>query len=175
VNQRGLAEVLLAVAGVCLIVARLPELGIGIAIFLHRDESAMDSIHSSGLETLSFVVPILSALVGALLLMLRQRLAGLLFPRADSDPSAFSISELQGALFAVIGAYLAVRGMAHLVQGAFAQESHASPLSLWPSYAGSIFELATGMALFFGARGLAGVWSASRHAGRKRSTREGAD
>ena len=172
-NQRSLAEVLLAVAGVYLIVARIPDLGIGVAVFLHRDESWPDSIYTSILETFSFVVPILSSIVGALLLILRQRIAGLLFPAAVSPPLGFSIAELQGALFAVIGAYLAVRGMAQIVQGVLALEPQTSVLSLWPSNVGSVFQSAAGIALFFGARGLAGVWFASRHAGRTRSTREG--
>jgi len=173
VSQRSIAEVLLAVAGVYLIVARIPEFGIGIVLLANRDDSP-GATNPTDLEALSLVVPIVSAGVGALLLALRQSIARLLFAAPASPGAPFSLRELQGALFAVVGAYVTIQGVAHLIQGALALEPHQSLVALWPSYAGPLFQAAAGLALFFGARGLAGAWAVARHAGHDRAPREGA-
>lgn len=172
VSQRNLTEVLLAVAGVYLIVARLPEVGIGIALLASHDHSS-GSIDNSTLASLSLVAPVLSASAGALLVLLRKRLARLLIPALPSPESPFSTRELQAALFAVVGVYIGLQGAARLIGGWIASgAARQSAISVWPSYAGALFQVVAGIALFFGARGLAGAWALARLAGHDRSARE---
>jgi hypothetical protein len=73
------------------------------------------------------------------------------------------VSGLQAAAFAVLGAVFVVEGLSDAIPALAASESAGSGFEsvLWKG----VVELALGLALFLGARGLASVWSTLRTAG----------
>jgi hypothetical protein len=103
---------------------------------------------------------------GATLVLLRNRIAALLFPEPSQGPTApIAVSDLQVALFAVLGAGFLVRSVNNLIFD-FAQLSPDQGVTaLWPGSADSITGCVLGIALFLGARGLAGAWLLARQAG----------
>ena len=155
-NQRQLASVLFAALGVFMAASRIPDLFIHSALlapFVIAHEDAGAPIDQRSFAVVGLLGAFLAVGLGFALVVLRDRLAQRLFP-ASSGPLASR--EFQAVAFSVLGLFFAVQGLARL--------GWARPFD----WAGAT-ELALGVGLFFGARGLARVWSMARSAGSPRS------
>lgn len=150
-NQRELASVLFAVVGVLTMVSRIPEVIIHLGLL---SEPALERGDSTGVSR--NVVPmivivglVLGIVLGGALIVLRKRLADRLFPAGSERLLA---EEGQAVALSVLGAYLVVQGIARLTWVGRFDWSAAVQLVL-------------GIGLFFGARGLSGLWRRVRSAG----------
>lgn len=148
-NQRELASVLFAVVGVLAMVSRIPEVIIHLGLL---SEPALERGDSTGLSgnvpVIVIVGLILGMVLGGVLIVLRQRLADRLFPAGSERLLA---EEAQAVALSVLGAYLVVQGIARVTWiGRFD----------WSA----AVQLVLGIALFFGARGLSGLWRRVRGA-----------
>src|SRR5262245_34033027 len=102
---------------------------------------------------------------GATLLLLRNRIAAHLFPEPSQPGAPIGVSDLQVALFSVVGLGLVISSLGTVTYGLVQSFSDRGIAALWPDSAQAIAEGVLGIALFLGARGLAGVWSLARRAG----------
>jgi hypothetical protein len=154
-NPRNAAEIALGVAGVWLIVSRLPEFGVSLVAPLWSPDGSVPW----------FVLVHLGVVIGCGLglLFLRHRIAAWLVPMPQPDLRA-SVSGLQAAAFAVVGLFLLGQGLAELLAQLTLSAAEAGGWSLG-RFAGSLAQIAVGVGLFLGARGLAGVWQSLRTAG----------
>ena len=101
--------------------------------------------------SLSLIGVVLAVLCGSVLVLLRDRVATLLFPAASESLNS---REVQAVALSVLGCYFTVHGLSGLAEaGRFD----------W----GSSTQLVLGIALFFGARGLARLWSFARSPGHR--------
>ncbi len=158
-GQRQLASVLFAAVGVFVAASRLPEIFFHIALLAQWTptiEDPADPVSQRLITTIAFVNSLLGVLVGTVLVLLRDRLAGHLFP-VDSKP--IETRDFQAVALSVLGCYFAVRGVSSI---------------LWPGQLdwGAVAQVVLGVALFFGARGLSRLWSLSRSADRSRGADE---
>jgi hypothetical protein len=149
-NPRSAAEVALGVAGIWLMVSRVPELGLNLALWPVGPDGVL---HWVGVIHFALV-----AVCGFGLLHFRRRLAAWLVPIAEPDAPA-PVAGLQAAAFSVVGVVLLGYGLAELL-GRLA-------VSLWsPGHipldwlAIATAQIAVGLVLFLGARGLAQIWTA---------------
>jgi hypothetical protein len=160
-NQRQFASVLFAVVGVFIAATRLPELFILFGM-LAESSPATESPIGGGPQrrtlTIALMASLLAILVGGALILFRQRLADRLFT-ADARP--LEAGDAQAVALSVLGCYLAVHGISRIAWAGRFDWSAA-------------VQLALGVALFFGARGLSGFWLLSRSAGGPRGATDSA-
>jgi len=168
-TPRALTTVLLAVLGVYLLGDAITQ--VGTTVFFLTLESPQEWLQQShrdqALATGLFVV--LEVGFAVCVLLWRTRIATALFP-SESEPTstAFDLSDLQRVLFAVLGLYFAIKGLAVVISGVAQLSPHESLLDFWAQYASSAIEALFGIALFLGTRGVAGAWFRARRAGRSR-------
>jgi hypothetical protein len=147
-SHRSGAEVALGIAGIWLMVSRIPELGLNLALWPVGPDGVL---HWVGVIHFALV-----AVCGLGLLLLRRRVAAWLVPVPDPVVET-PVAGLQAAAFSVVGVILLGYGLAELL-GRLA-------VSLWsPGHipfdwlAISIAQIGVGLALFLGAGGLARLW-----------------
>ncbi len=154
-NPRSAAEVAFGVAGIWLVVSRIPD--ILLTLWFSAGEPAAIG-RWVGLIHFGLV-----AGCGLGLVVLRRWLARWLVP--VSEPAlAGSIPGLQAAAFSVIGLLFVAHGLADLLGRLAMLLSDPQPVSL-PRVAPPLVQLTVGLAIFGGARGLVKVWRAGRAAG----------
>ena len=139
---RNATETALGLAGVWLIVSRLPDLLVSLVF---APDQALFVLADVGLM----------AACGVGLMVYRRRLARWLAP-ADEPESTYSVAVLQTAAISVIGVLLAVSGLSTIL----AQFVVSVADWRWPldTYSRSLIKLAIGLALFLGARRLVTWW-----------------
>ncbi len=159
-NQRQFASVLFAVVGVFIAAARLPELFILVGLLAESSptESPLGGGSQRQTLTIALVASLLAVLVGGALVLFRHRLADRLFA-AGARP--LEARDAQAVALSVLGCYFAVHGISRIAWGGRFDWSAA-------------VQLALGVALFFGGRGLSGLWLLSRSAGGSRSVTDSA-
>ncbi len=158
-GQRQLASVLFATIGVFIAVSRLPEIFFHVTLLAQWTpaiEDPADPVSQRLLSIIALSNSLLAVIVGSGLVLVRDRVASRLFP---DDTSPLNAREFQAVALSVLGCYFAVQGITRIVW--------AGQLD-W----GAATQLALGVGLFFGARGLSKLWSLSRSAGRPRSANE---
>lgn len=150
-NQRQLATVLIAVIGIFIAAARLPDLLLHASIVVQWDPAMEDStspVPQRSMYIFAFVGLLIAVLIGLLLVALREKISGFLFPSPSGQIEA---PEVQAVALSVLGCYFVVHGIHGMMTfGAF-------------RWAGAVQAL-LGLGLFFGARGVAGLWSSLRAA-----------
>jgi hypothetical protein len=162
-NPRNAAEVALGVAGVWLIVSRMPELGLSL-VFTPRQPDG----------SFSWIVLLLIGLVilcGLGLVLLRHRIASWLVPMPQPDLSG-SVAGIQAVAFSVVGVFLLAHGFAGLLAQLAMLVSDTWGSSV-ERLATPLAQVAVGLALFLGARRLATIWQSLRTAGRPTGDRDG--
>jgi hypothetical protein len=146
-NQRQFASVLFAAIGVFIIVSRLPEVPVHLALITQLASAGQNSPDLGGqglLSVAAFAATIVAIGIGATLLLLRDRLAQRLFP---AIAPSLETAGIQTAAFAILGCYFAVHGISRIFwAGGFYNNWTAAT------------QLVLGVALFFGARGLSRFW-----------------
>ena len=160
-NSRNAAEIALGVAGVWLIVSRIPELGVSLVY------SALEPDGSVPWFPLVHVGLVIVCGLG--LLLLRHRIASWLVPTPQPDFSG-SVAGLQAAAFSVVGLFLLAQGLADLLARLTRSIADSGNASL-DRLGGPLAQIAVGLALFLGARGLATIWQSLRTAGRQSGDR----
>ncbi|HKP49837.1 MAG TPA: hypothetical protein VJU17_07455 [Gemmatimonadales bacterium] len=151
-NPRSAAEVAFGVAGIWLLVSRIPDFGLNLALWPVGPDGVL---HWAGVIHFALVV-----ICGVGLLGFRRALAAWLVPMPEPDVGD-SVVGLQAAAFSIVGVVLLAHGLAELL-GRLA-------VSLWsPGHipldwlAIGMAQTAVGLLLFLGAGGLAQVWRALR-------------
>lgn len=145
-NQRQLASVCFGVGGIFLMVSRLPEIVIYVAMLTQWSPFVADQTNPVSERSIAIIGlggMLLVLLLGLGLVLLRDALATRLFP---SGTQSMNGSEIQAVAFSVLGGYFAIHGVAKVYQ--------LGRLN-WVAAA----ELALGLGLFLGSRGLARVWA----------------
>jgi hypothetical protein len=151
-SSRSATEVALGVAGIWLMVSRIPEFGTSLALWPVGPDG---TLHWVGVIHFTLVVG-----CGLGLLSLRRSIAARLVPGEESDLTG-SVSGLQAAAFAVIGVVLVARGLADVLGRLVMAISYSGPISVsW--FAPGVAQVIVGLALFLGARGLVTVWHSIR-------------
>jgi hypothetical protein len=160
-NQREFASVLFAVVGVFIAVTRLPELIIHVGLLAQSSPavaSPIGGISQRHMSTIGLIASLVAILGAGGLILLRRSLADRLFAARTQSLSA---REAQAVALSVVGCYVAVQGISRFGwAGRFD----------WTA----AIQLVLGVALFFGASGLSGLWMLSRSAGRSRAAPESA-
>jgi hypothetical protein len=154
-NPRNAAEVAFGVAGIWLIVSRMPHILVSLA-FSPADPRGIGRWF--GLLHFGLV-----AGCGLGLLLLRHRLASWLVPVPQPALSG-SVPGLQAAAFSVVGLLMAAHGLAELL----ARLATSLPIHERVSFlrfATPLSQLVVGLAVFVGARGLVSIWQSGRTAG----------
>ncbi len=147
-NPRTAAEIALGVAGVWLIASRIPE----IVLTLTFSPAESDGI-------LRWIGPIQLAVIAACglgLILLRRRIAAWLVPGSEPDLTG-SVPGLQAAAFSVVGVALLARGLSELLAH-LALAASGPGRRVLPAFATPLAQIAVGLAIFFGARGLLALW-----------------
>src|SRR3954469_6585076 len=151
-NPRSAAEVAFGVAGIWLMVSRIPDFGLNLALWPVGPDGVL---HWVGVIHFSLIV-----VCGFGLLRFRRALAAWLVPTAEPEVAA-PIAGLQATAFSIVGGVLLAHGVAELL-GRLAVSLWSPghiPLD-WLSIA--IAQVIVGLLLFLGARGLAHIWRALR-------------
>jgi hypothetical protein len=146
-NQRQLASVLFAVVGLFIVAFRLPEIFVQGAMIAQWDRMVADP--AGGVDQRAFLVAstvghLIAILLGMGLVVLRDRLAGALFPATGAPLAA---RDIHAIALSVLGAFLVVHSLRAL---AFPGPSR---------WAGAV-QLILGAGLFLGARRISALWSA---------------
>jgi len=160
-SQRQLASVLFAVVGVFLAGTRLPEVLILAGLLAQSSpatESPFSGVSQRQASTIALIASLLAVLIGGALILFRHRLADRLFA-AGAQP--LEARDAQAVALSVLGCYFAVHGISRVAWAGRFDWSAA-------------VQLALGIALFFGARGLSGLWLSSRRASGSGGVRESA-
>lgn len=151
-DQRQLASVLFAVVGVFIAASRLPEILIYVAMVAQwNSDNPADPVSQRLVSLMGLTSSLLAVLLGSSLVLLRDRLAGRLFPPGSET---LRTNELQAVAFSVLGCYLGVEGLSGILW--------AGRLN-W----GAAIQFALGVGLFVGSRGLSRLWSLGRSAGQR--------
>ena len=151
-NQRQFASVLFAVVGVFIAITWIPQIFVAIALFAQQGKLTANDQVNAVYPSALLAGTLTAILLGVALVVWRERLATRLFA-AETGPIA--ARDTQAVALSVLGCYFAIGAIPRLV-GAFRLERIE-----WPA----LTELVLGIALFFGARGLARLWTAARTAG----------
>ena len=156
-GQRQLASVLFAAVGVFIAASRVPEIFFHLAFLAQwspASENPADPVSQRFISIIALGNSLLGVVVGSGLVLLRNRLAHYLFP-ADAQP--IEARDMQAVVLSVLGCYFAVHGISRII---------------WPGQLdwSAVAQTTLGVALFFGARGLAAFWAFSRSVGRPRDT-----
>jgi hypothetical protein len=157
-NPRSAAEIAFGVAGVWLIVSRIPDFGVSLAFSLAGPDGL--------LRWLGVVHVGLVAVCGLGLVLLRRRLASWLVPMAQPDLTG-PIAGFQAAAFSVIGLLLVARGLSDFLARLAVSVSGAWRPS-FEEFVRPLAQIAVGLGLFLGARGFVTIWQSLRVAGRPR-------
>ena len=161
-NSRNAAEIALGVAGVWLIVSRLPDLGLSLVFSPRQPDGSFSWLL---LVSVGFVI-----LCGLGLVLLRHRIASWLVPMPQPDLTV-SVAGLQAVAFSVVGVFLLAEGLS-----GFLAQLTVSVSDVWKSsveqFAVPLAQAAVGLALFLGARRLATIWQSLRTAGRPSGDRD---
>ena len=162
-NPRNAAEVALGVADIWLIVSRLPDLGVSLAFSPAEPDGLLRWL---GVVHFSLVV-----LCGLGLVLLRRRLASWLVPTQQAQLNG-SVPGLQAAAFSVVGLLVLVKGLADFA----ARLGYRSLVANWDrsveQFALPLAQIAVGLSVFLGAKGLVGIWQSLRTAGRPNGDRD---
>jgi len=146
-SQRQLASVLFAVFGVFIAVTWFPQVIVSIGMVAAGDQVAAEPY------AITFLIgTIIGVLLGILLVLVRVRLAERLFA---ADTASLVARDTQAVALSVLGCYFVIQSLPRLVGRGF---------DWLPAT-----QLVLGIGLFFGARGLARLWTAVRTAGSSRS------
>jgi hypothetical protein len=151
-NQRQLAGVLFAAVGAFIVISQVQHSSelVGALISTTMVDEADPSIAAARVAlSASFIGVILAVVCGLILVLLRERVANLLFRPA---PESLSSSEVQAVALSVLGCYFVVHALSRL-----ARAGHLD----W----GSSTQLVLGIALFFSGRGLARLWAVGGSSG----------
>jgi hypothetical protein len=119
----------------------------------------------------AFLPSIILLTAGILLLVFSTRLSGMIVPGLNDDKSRinWSLKDIQSILFSVVGVYIFCNSIQHLfgwISQLINVISGSAPLSYkkemtistWISISLNLLQTLTGIGLFFGARGLSGIW-----------------
>lgn len=161
-NPRNAAEIAIGVAGLWLIVSRIPDLGVSLAFSPREPDGSLPW----------FVVVHVGLVIvcGIGLLLLRRRIASWLVPESRPDLGG-SVAGFQAAAFSVVGVFLLAEGLSDFLAqltlsapegGSWSFDRVARPLA----------QIAVGLGLFLGARGMATTWQFLRSAGRAAGKRD---
>jgi hypothetical protein len=150
VNSRTSAEVAFGVAGIWLIVSRIPDALLTLV--------AMQSDPNAQLRWLGGIHFGIAILCGLGLIVLRFRLASWLVPRADGELTG-SVPGLQAAAFSVVGLLLLSRGFADLLGRLVLAAATTEDRSFW-RFALPLVQVTVGLAVFLGAPVLVSLWRA---------------
>jgi len=152
-SQRQLASVLFAVLGAFIAITGLPEIGVSIGILAAGVQAAPIPYAIALL-----IGTIIAFILGIALVLSRVRLAERLFP---GDTGSLPTRETQAVALSVLGCYFVVESISRLVGRGRIEWS-------------AVTQLALGIGLFFGARGVARFWAAVRSAGSSSSNERAA-
>jgi cytochrome b subunit of formate dehydrogenase len=160
-NQRQLASVLFAAAGVLIAAFYIPLIPVQVGALTPSvpDNAAPAAPPGQHLVfILGLTSSVLAVLIGTGLVLWRDRLADRLF-----RPGGHSLSsgDIHAVALSVLGCYFAVHGLSRLAWG-------------WESPWSGAIQLVLGIGLFFGARGLSRLWSAGRSVGVSRDVTDDA-
>jgi hypothetical protein len=148
VNQRELASVLFAAIGLLIAISRIPELVVhlGLLGLPLGTRMAAQGTFAQGVTILAMAGTLLQVVLGLGLAALRDRLASGFF---GPGGGTLRVPEAQAVGLSVLGCYLAITAAGRL---------------FWPRElrVSAAIQVALGIALFLGARGLAGLWSRLR-------------
>jgi len=155
--------VLLGTAGLLVIALRLPEALIGAAATL-----TSDFWDDNQPLMLAFVLARLtSPILGALLVIWREPLAERLFPPGAQPETPTSLPTVIQGVFLALGVFFVTSGATHLVAPAAAALSGDRAILEDPSAYAAALEIAVGLAIILGWRGMIGAVRMLRNAGRK--------
>jgi hypothetical protein len=147
-NPRSAAEVAFGVAGIWLMVSRIPGILLSLA---PSPAEPVGVVRWFGLLHFGLV-----AGCGLGLLLLRHRLATWLVPLPQPALSG-SVPDIQAAAFSVVGLLMAAHGLAELLARLVMSTSIVERSSFW-RLATPLVQLVVGLAVFFGARGVVTIW-----------------
>ena len=151
-NAREVAEAALGTAGIWLIVSRIPDFGLNIALWPVGPDGVL---HWVGVIHFALWLG-----CGLALILLRRRIASWLVPSSPSELTA-PVAGLQAAAFSVVGLVLLARGLADLLGRLAMSVTYPDRMTVeW--LAAALAEIAIGLAVFLGARGLVRLWHAVR-------------
>lgn len=162
-NPRTAAEIALGVAGVWLILSRLPELGVSFAFSPAEPDRLLRWV---GIVHFGLV-----AVCGLSLVLLRRPLASWLVPMTEPGFTG-SVSGLQAAAFSVVGLLLLAEGLADFLARLAWRSLSLDGTPSIEQFALPLAQIAVGLAVFLGARGLVRIWQSLRTAGRPNGDRE---
>lgn len=146
-NQRELASVLFAVLGIFIVASRAPEIVIHLASLTQADFARPRGAGSQTvLSVAALTASVLTVLMGISLALFRDRIAGRLFP---SGTGSLEAPRIQAVAFSILGCYFVVQGLARFLSAVRFEQLD------WLG----VVQFALGGGLFFGASGLARVWS----------------
>jgi len=147
-SQRQLASVLFAVLGVFIAITWFPQVILSLGMLASGDQ-----VGSVPYAITILIGAIITVLLGIALVLTRIRLAERLFP---ADTGSLVARDTQAVALSVLGCYFVIQSVSRLVG--------RGRIEWWP-----LAPLVLGIGLFFGARGLASMWTAVRTAGSSRS------
>ena len=153
-SQRQFASVLFAVIGVFIAINWLPQVVVAIGLFAQPTDTRAGPQANSAYATALLIGTLIAVLLAISLVVMRERLAERLFA-ADTGP--LTARDAQAVALSVLGCYFAIAAIPRLVRVArfgFGSIEWAA-----------LIQLVLGVALFFGARGVARLWVAARSAG----------
>ncbi len=162
-NPRNAAELALGVAGVWLIVSRMPDLGLSLVFSPGQPDGSLSWI--------AIVAVGLVILCGLGLVLLRHRIAAWLVPMPQPDIRS-SVAGVQAVAFSVVGVFLLAEGLAGFLAHLAMLVSDALGSSV-ERFAVPLAQVAVGLALFLGARRLAVIWQSLCTAGPPGGDRDG--
>ena len=151
-NAREVAAAALGTAGIWLIVSRIPDFGVNLALWPLGPDGV---VHWVGV-----IHFLLWFGCGLGLILLRRRMASWLVPSPQSELTA-PVAGLQAAAFSVVGLVLLAHGVADLLGRLAMSVTYPDRMTLdW--LAAGLAEIMIGLAVFLGARGLVRLWHAIR-------------
>lgn len=152
-NAREVAAAALGTAGIWLIVSRIPDFGVNLALWPLGPDGV---VHWVGV-----IHFLLWFGCGLGLILLRRRMASWLVPSPQSELTAPVVAGLQAAAFSVVGLVLLAHGVADLLGRLAMSVTYPDRMTLdW--LAAGLAEIVIGLAVFLGARGLVRLWHAIR-------------
>ena len=150
-SQRHLASVLFAVLGVFIAVTGLGQLILGLLVQVNGTNMAD---HNAKAVVITLLIGMsVAILLGVSLVLARDVLARRLFP-VDSQPLV--ARDTQAVALSVLGCYFVIQGAAQLI---------SRVVSFHEINWSAIVQVALGLGLFVGARGIARFWTFARTAG----------
>src|SRR5712672_3524879 len=153
-SQRQFAGVLFAVVGVFMTMNWLPQIVLAVGFFAQPMETSVGHQANSTYAITLLIGTLVAILLAITLVVMRERLAAGLFA-ADTGPLA--ARDTQAVALSVLGCYFAI--------GAIPRLAGVGLFGVGRIEWVAVIQLVLGVALFFGARGVARLWAAARSAG----------